>query len=77
VHRHAYSPTDRLPRARLRDDTSLPSERAELRAAVVAAIENGFAASLKVDALGADYEAWFDGVVVRRCPARRGRRRRH
>jgi len=46
---------DRLPRARLRDDTSLPSERAELRAAVVAAIEDGFAASLKVDAAGAVY----------------------
>ena len=75
-----------LPSARLREDTSMPSEQADLRAAVVAAIEDGFAASLKidaagevygylarteriaeaidVDALGADYEAWFDAAGV-------------
>lgn len=62
------------------------SERADLRAAVLAAIEDGFAVSLKidaagevyghlarteriaeaidVDALGADYEAWFDAAGV-------------
>lgn len=74
-------------RARLSEETSLDSERAELRVAVIRAIQEGFAGSLKVnadgdvygylarpdriastidlDALAADYEAWFAtaGVV--------------
>jgi hypothetical protein len=41
-----------LPSARLREDTSQDSERAALRAAVIRALEEGFAASLTVDAEG-------------------------
>jgi hypothetical protein len=75
-----------LPSARLSEETSLDSERAELRAAVIRAIQEGFAGSLKVDAegevygylarpdriaatidvdaLAADYEAWFAAAGV-------------
>ena len=75
-----------LPSARLNEETSLDSERAELRAAVIRAIQEGFAGSLKVnadgdvygylarpdriaatidlDALAADYEAWFEAAGV-------------
>jgi len=78
--------TGQLPSARLSEETSLDSERAELRAAVIHAIQEGFAASLKVDAegevygylarpdriaatidldaLAADYEAWFAAAGV-------------
>jgi hypothetical protein len=44
-----------LPSARLREDTSLDTERSALRRAVVSAIEEGFAGSLKVDADGEVY----------------------
>ena len=44
-----------LPSARLREDTSVDSERSALRKAVVSAIEEGFAGSLKVDADGEVY----------------------
>lgn len=44
-----------LPTARLYEQTSQPSEQAAVRQAVVSAIEEGYAASLRVDAEGEVY----------------------
>jgi hypothetical protein len=44
-----------LPTARLYEQTSIPSEQAAVRRAVVAAIEEGYAASLRVNAEGEVY----------------------
>jgi hypothetical protein len=83
---HAAFLAGQLPSERLSEETSLDSERAELRAAVIRAIQEGFAGSLKVnadgdvygylarpdsiattvdlDALAADYAAWFQAAGV-------------